>query len=123
HRPDANGFAHGLSLHDIVQKIGRHAAKLMLLPIEIGLVYGEGIYEILDLVIGVRPEQGKVGLEAFRTRRGYTFLQPAVDVISFVFGETHAGPAIKEIAKTTNVLLPDSNGGSPRSFGTRHTGL
>ena len=35
------------------KQIGRHAAKLMVLTIEVGLVHGEGIDQMFDLVIGV----------------------------------------------------------------------
>ena len=49
-----------LRADDVAEQIGGHAAKLVILAIEIGLVHREGIDQMLDLVVGVGAQQRKI---------------------------------------------------------------
>ena len=53
----------GLRAGDGAEQAGGHAAKLVVLAIEIGLVHGERIDQMLDLMVGIGTQQGKIRLE------------------------------------------------------------
>src|SRR4051812_12708619 len=63
YRPDADRFPRSLPADNIAEEIRGHAAQLMLLTIEVGLVHREGIDKLFDLVVGVRPQDGEIRLE------------------------------------------------------------
>ena len=99
-----------------LEKIGRHAAELMILAIEIGLVDRERVDEMLDLVVGVGAQHGEIGLERGRSGGGNPLGEAAVDVIALVVVERHAGAAIKKFAEAPDILLRDMDG--TRSVGS-----
>ena len=45
------------------KKIGCHAAKLMVLPVEVGLVYREGIDQMFDLMLEIRAQHREISLK------------------------------------------------------------
>ena len=71
----------------IAQEIACHATKLMILPIEVGLVDREGVDQMLDFMLDVRPQHGKIGLEGVGSGSGNPFGEPTVDEISLVVVE------------------------------------
>ena len=115
------GFARLLAADDAAEQVRCHAAELMLLAIEVGLIDREGIDEVLDLVVGIRPQQGEIGLERRRSGRGNALREPAIDVVPLVVGKRHAGPAIEKFAQPANILLGDVDGTRSVSFGPRHS--
>jgi hypothetical protein len=48
-----------LPADNVSEEIRGHAAQLMLLTIEVGLIHREGIDQLFDLVVGVRPQNAK----------------------------------------------------------------
>ena len=59
-RMDSPGF---FRLNEAAEKIGGHAAKLMVLPIEVGLVHREGIDQMFDLMLEIRAQHREISLK------------------------------------------------------------
>ena len=97
-------FAWLLPAHDAVHEIGRHAAELMILSVEIGLVHREGVYQMLDLVVGIGTEHGKIRLKRLRFRGDNSLGEPTIDVVALVIVERHASPPIEKLAEPPYVL-------------------
>src|SRR4030081_3594583 len=62
-RPDSERLSRLLRRGNHLEKRRGQAAKLVVLPVEIGLVDGEAVDQMLDLVIGIRPQRREVDLE------------------------------------------------------------
>jgi hypothetical protein len=87
-----------------------HAEKLMILAIEIGLIHRKGVYQLLDFMFGVRPQQGEITLERQGPGDGNPFDDPTVYVVALVVVERHARSAIQELAETPYIFLSNVYG-------------
>src|ERR1700704_237735 len=63
HRPDADRLSRLLLRGNHLQERRGQAAKLVILAIEISLVDGEAVDQMLDLVVGIRPQRREVDLK------------------------------------------------------------
>ena len=78
----------------------------MVFAIEIGLVDGEGVDELLDFAVGVAAQVGEVGREGRDAPSGaHAIGDPALDVVALGLGEHHAGAPVEEIADRAEFLL------------------
>ena len=77
----------------------------MVFPIEIGLVDGEGIDEVLDLALDVAAQPRKVARERAGPGGGHALDDAAFDVIPLGFGEDHAGTSVEKLAQSAKLLL------------------
>ena len=100
----------GLRVGDGAEQAGGHATKLVILAIEICLVDGERIDQMLDFVIGVGAQQRKIRLERRRAGRGDAVLEAAIDEISLALREGHAGAAVEKFAESLDFLRRDMDG-------------
>ena len=97
---------------DVGQKVGGHAAELMILAVEVGLIHGESVDQMLDLVVGVGAQGREIRLERRRSGGDYPLGKTTVDVVSLVVVKQHSGAAIKKFAEPPDLLL--RNGDSTR---------
>jgi hypothetical protein len=82
----------------------------MLLTIEVGLIHREGIDKLFDLMVGVRPQDGEIGLERLGFGGTNSLDEATIDVIALVVVEQHSGAAIEKFAQTPNVLRGNADG-------------
>src|ERR1700733_3185696 len=110
YRPDADRAPRRLESGDGTEHTGGHAAKLVVLTIEIGLVDRERIDQMFDFVIRVGAQQRKIRLERRRAGRGDAILDTVIDEISLALRKRHAGAAVEKFAKTLDVIRRDRHG-------------
>src|SRR5688572_33136661 len=79
----------------------------MLLPVEVGLVDGEGVDEILNLAFRVAAQTCEVVDEGFRPGGPHSFDNASLHVVTLALGEHHARAAIQELAQTPKFVLGD----------------
>ena len=104
------------STDNVAEENRRHAAQLMLLTIEVGLIHREGVDEVFDLVVDVGPQDGEIRLERRRSGRRNSLDEAAIDVIALVVVEQHSGPAVEEFAQAPNLLRGNADGTSAVSL-------
>ncbi len=77
----------------------------MILPVEIRLVDGEGVDEVLDLARRVAAQPRKVARERARAGGRHAVDDAALDVIPLGLGEDDAGSPVEEVAQSAKFFL------------------
>ena len=78
---------------------------MVLLPIKIRFVHGQGIDEMLDFPVGIDTKLRKIRCKRRRTCCSHAIQNPSFDVITLGFSEDDACIAIKKFAKPPKLFL------------------
>ena len=116
YRPDADRFPRSLPADNVAEEIRGHAAQLMLLTIEVGLIHREGVDEMFNLVAGIGPQYGEIRLKRVRFGRSNSLDKTTINVIAPVVVEQHSRPTVKKFAETPNLLRGNTDGMRPVSL-------
>ena len=92
----------------LLEQVVRQALELVVLTVEVGLIDGEGIDELLDLAVSVGAQASEIARKGRRVGGGHALPDAPLDVIALGLGEYHSGASVEIFAERSKLVFGEA---------------